>query len=163
MRKPPRLLFRFLVIVGGALAVLVIAAIGWFWFFLPDMCANEIISEYPSPDGDKQVVVFQRNCGATTGFSTQASILENSQVLENESGNVFTSDTDHGAAPSGPGGGPALAVEWKSENSVLLSFHPKVRVFKRESEVEGVRVSYLDSGNSAQPGVPREAPEAARP
>ena len=161
MKTPLRFFFRILLIVGGALGVLVIAAIGLFWFFAPDMCGNEIISEFPSPEGNKKVVVFQRDCGATTGFSTQASILGNDQVLKNESGNLFASDTNHGAAPSGQGGGPALSVEWHSKDSVLLSFHPNARVFKKEAEIDGVRVSYSES--SAQQVAPRDAPKAARP
>lgn len=141
MKAALRFLFRVLLIVGGTLVILVIASVGWFWFFGPSMCGNEIISEFPSPNGMRKVVVFQRDCGATTGFSTQASILGMNQMLENQAGNTFTSDTDHGAAPSGPGGGPALSVAWQGENSVLLSFHPKARVFNRGPEVGGVRVS----------------------
>jgi len=140
-----RVLFRVLLVVGGVLAVMIIAVIGLFWFYMPDMCGNEIIAQFPSPQGTRKVVVFQRDCGATTGFSTHASIIGISQVLENEAGNVFASDTDRGLAPSGPGGGPALAVAWQSENSVRLSFHPKARVFKRESEVEGIHVTYAFS------------------
>ena len=34
-------------------------------------------------------VVFERSCGATTGFSTQISILPVTQKLENEGGNIF--------------------------------------------------------------------------
>jgi hypothetical protein len=30
----------------------------------------------PSPDGRRDAVMFQRDCGATTGFSTQISILD---------------------------------------------------------------------------------------
>jgi len=63
-------------------------------------------------------------------------------VLETEGGNVFIADTNHDAAPAGPGGGPALSVVWKSGDSVQLSFHPKARVRKKESEFQGVRVFY---------------------
>jgi hypothetical protein len=161
MKTSQQFLFRILLIVGVTLGVVTFAAIGWFWLFAPDMCGNEIISEFPSPEGNKKVVVFQRDCGATTGFSTQASILGNDQVLENESGNLFTSDTNHGAAPSSLGGGPALSVEWKSKHSVLLSFHPNARVFKKEAEIDGVHVSYSES--SAQQVAPRDAPKAASP
>jgi hypothetical protein len=162
MKAALRVLFRVLLIAGGVLAVLVIAAIGLLWFFVPDMCGNEIIAEFPSPQGNRKVVVFQRDCGATTGFSTQASILGITQILKNEAGNVFRSDTDHGAAPSGPGGGPALGVAWQSENSVQLSVHPKARVFKRESEVGGMHVSYTFSENGAHKALQGE-PKAARP
>jgi len=166
MNPALRSVFRFLLISGAVLAVLVVAAIGLLWFFVPDisdMCRNEIISEIPSPEGKLKVVVFQRDCGATTGFSTQVSILSGNQLLENEGGNLFISDTDHGAAPSGPGGGPALAVTWQNENSVRMSYHQKTRVFKQESTVGGASVSYSYFEDSAQHGAPGDAPKAARP
>jgi hypothetical protein len=163
MKAALRVLFRVFLIIGGVLAFLVIAAIGLFWFSVPDMCGNEILAEFPSPQGNRKVVVFQRDCGATTGFSTHASILGIAQVLKNESGNVLTSDTDHGAAPSGPGGGPALVVAWQSESSVQLSVHPKARVIKRESKVGGIHVSYVFSENGAQQGAVGAAPKTARP
>jgi hypothetical protein len=162
MKAALRTLLRTLLLVGGTLVALFVVVIGAFWFFAPDMCGNKIISEFPSPERKLKVVVFQRDCVATTGFSTQASILRMNEVLENEAGNLFTSDANHGAAPSGPGGGPALAVLWQSENSVALSFHPNARVFKRESELEGVHVSYSHL-NSVQQGAPGDAPKAARP
>lgn len=142
MKAALLILFRVLLIIGGVLTVLVVAAVGLFWFFVPDMCGNELIAEFPSPEGNRKVVVFQRDCGATTGFSTHASILGTTENLKNEDGNVFAADTDHGTAPSGPGRGPTLAVAWQSENSVQLSVHPKARVFKRDSEMGGIQVSY---------------------
>ena len=166
MNAALRSVFRVLLISGAVLTVLVVAAIGMLWFLVPDMsdmCRNEIISEIPSPEGKRKVVVFQRDCGATTGFSTQASIVSSNQMLENEGGNLFISDTNHGAAPSGPGGGPGLAVTWQSEDSVRMSFHPKARVFKQESAVGGASVSYSYLEDSAHQGPRGDAPKAALP
>ncbi|HEX5605144.1 MAG TPA: hypothetical protein VFY96_01440 [Candidatus Binatia bacterium] len=89
------------------------------------------MAEFVSPDGTKKVVVFQRDCGATTDFSTQASLLATNEKLENEGGNVFSADTNHNAAPSGVGGGPELRVRWESRNRLLLQHHPSARVSKR--------------------------------
>jgi len=48
-------------------------------FVLPhlmrDPCGNTIVEALPSPDGSHKAVVFVRNCGATTDFSTQMSVL----------------------------------------------------------------------------------------
>jgi hypothetical protein len=65
------------------------------------MCANDLLTEIPSPDGALKAVVFQRDCGATTSFSTQISILWTNRPLPNETGNLFVADTDHGKAPRG--------------------------------------------------------------
>lgn len=128
------------------LALIVSAAVMWFWHSMldtEDMCGNDIVAELHSPDGLRKVVVFERDCGATTGFSTQVSVLSVNTPLPNQGGNLFVADTDHGAAPSGPGGGPGVKVVWESAQSVVLTHHPKARVFTAETEVEGVRARYV--------------------
>src|SRR5438876_862718 len=55
-------------------ALVLVAILGAYWF-LPSMCANELVSEIRSPDGMLKVVVFQRDCGATTAASIQASVV----------------------------------------------------------------------------------------
>lgn len=144
--KSLRLTGRIIVWFGVTCIVLVISGVLLFWFSAPDMdamCGNEVISEFPSPDGTKRLVVFQRDCGATTDFSTQASVLPARTPLPNEKGNLFISDTDHGAAPAGPSGGTSVTVRWESAQSVVLIYHPKVRVFKSELDAGGVQVRYV--------------------
>ena len=55
------------VIAGGAVYV---------WYALSSFgeCETEIRRTIPSPNGKKSLVVFGRDCGATTGFNTQLSI-----------------------------------------------------------------------------------------
>ena len=68
--------------------VLVLAAGGFLLLrsFGKAMCGNEIFQEASSPDNSYKAVVFQRDCGATTGFSTQVSILGTNDELLNEAG-----------------------------------------------------------------------------
>jgi hypothetical protein len=108
----------------------------------PDMCGNEVVAEYVSPDRAKKIVVFQRDCGATTGFSTQASLVNASEKAPTEGGNLFVADTDHGAAPAAAWGGPALAVRWLDPKLVILEHHARARVFKAEKLINGVAVRY---------------------
>ncbi|MCC5853421.1 MAG: hypothetical protein JJU30_11325 [Alkalimonas sp.] len=53
------------------------------------MCANEVHAEIISPNQRYKAVIFQRDCGATTDFSTQISILKAEAKLPNKSGNIF--------------------------------------------------------------------------
>jgi len=108
-----------------------------------DLCGNEKLAEYPSPDGTLKVVVFQRSCGATTDFSTQASIVRARAEMPWGSGNLFVADTSHGDAPSGAGGGPELRVRWIDDRTVELSRHARARVSKSEDAVVGVRARYV--------------------
>ena len=57
-----------------------------------EMCGSYVFEEAYSPDNTYKAVVFQRDCGATTGFSTRVSILRSSKELPNKPGNVFAMD-----------------------------------------------------------------------
>src|SRR5215813_3775862 len=55
-------------------------------------CANEIQSQSKSPDGRLNAILLYRDCGATTGSSTQVSILPVSHALANECWNSFVAN-----------------------------------------------------------------------
>ena len=105
-----------------------------------DMCCNEIIEQIVSPDKNNKLVIFQRDCGATTGFSTQISIIEVNQILKNEGGNIFIADTNHGAAPSGPGGGPKVIANWDNNNQITIKYHANARIFKELKKAHGINI-----------------------
>ncbi len=125
------------VVVGLAL---LITASGYF--LLNSMCSNKTISEAKSPDGSLVAVVFQRDCGATTGFSTQVSIFRSWLPRWNNSGNIFVSDTNHGAAPSAPSGGPEVRVHWQAPNVLVVFHHPRAQVYSAQPQWGSVRVIY---------------------
>ncbi|MGU3472315.1 hypothetical protein ACLBWT_14360 [Paenibacillus sp. D51F] len=68
---------------------------------LSGMCANEIIHRSVQPTGSLELVAFQRNCGATTGYSYQLSILQQGSGSK-QSGNVFISTKPFKAEWTGP-------------------------------------------------------------
>ena len=111
---------------------------------LTDGCRNEILRVHNSPTKQLKAVVFQRDCGATTGFSAQISILSANSDLSNEGGNVFAADTDHGKSPSSLGGGPHVEVEWKGESSLNIIYDNRARVFLRKDSQNGVTITYSE-------------------
>jgi len=106
-------------------------------------CRNEILSEVQSPNGLLKAIVFQRDCGATTGFFTDVSILGQSEDLPNETGNVFTVDDDHGMATSGQSRGPRVLVRWLSNNEIEISTEPNARVFLKEISYRSVMIRHI--------------------
>lgn len=126
-----------LCMVGG------IAAFVYFFPPFPDMCGNQVLAEYPSPSGKLKAVVFERDCGATTGFSTHVSILPVGNALENEGANLFSADTDHDRAPSAVGGGPEVRFHWLSDARAELQHHPLVHIYRAEANVRGVQVAFV--------------------
>ena len=111
------------VVVGG----------GWLaleWF-ARGMCGNRLVAEAISPSRAKKAVLFERSCGATTGFSSQVSVIPASAELRNASGNAFVAD----GHPVG------YELRWV-DDSTLQIIGVNGRVFKRESRVSGVAITY---------------------
>src|SRR5689334_8930572 len=62
-------------------------------------CENTVISQLDAPGGNLKAVVFERSCGATTDFATQVSIINQSEEIGVEAGNILSIDSDHGRTP----------------------------------------------------------------
>jgi hypothetical protein len=142
LRNP--IFWAIAVIVGTVIALLAILMVG-LSVLEEDACANQLLDESVSPDRQMKAVVFVRDCGATTDFSTQVSIIPRTEKLSKAAGNAFSSDTNHGAAPSGPGYGPAIKVQWQSPTELVISHHPAARVFRIEPVVGNIKVRAVKS------------------
>lgn len=127
---------------GGFIVAGLGIAAALVFVMLDGMCGNSLLSESTSSDRSVKAVVFQRDCGATTGFSTQISVMNNDSVLPNQSGNLFIADTDQGRAPSGAGGGPEVRVAWIGPRSLRVEYHQDARVFLNEHARLGVAAEY---------------------
>jgi hypothetical protein len=114
-------------------------------------CGNTLLSRLPSPDGKRELVVYERNCGATTGFSTQASVLRSSDSLPQDPNSFVVIDSDHGRAPSGPGGGPILVGLWTGNDSLLVQFDRRARVFTQKRKMRGVTIHFAAVESAAVP------------
>ena len=125
-------------VVGVACAVplLVIAA---FLYTAGDMCGNYPHKEYFSPNKKYKAVVFQRDCGATTGFSTQISIIKASESLINESGNIYIiKGHPEKVAPS---------LIWRSNSELQINRPLSGKEFHAVSKWGWLKVTY-SAGNS---------------
>jgi hypothetical protein len=108
-----------------------------------DLCGNEVLEEALSPSREYKAVIFRRSCGATTGFSTHVSVLPQTSSIDNSSGNVLRTDTNHGAAPSSPNGGPLVHATWVSNNELQLVYHPLAHAFTAASNIGAVRITHV--------------------
>jgi hypothetical protein len=133
-----KMIWTAFVVITVAMAIFIFVWVG----ALAGGCGNDTLATISSPSGDRKLVIFQRDCGATTGFSTQASLLPAHDRLRG-SGNVFIADTDHGKAPSGPGGGPQLGARWIAEDTLELRYHPQARVFLADAVQSGVIIRFV--------------------
>ena len=136
---------NILLALGGLVALAGITLVGFF-LFLNSMtsgwCGVQPLSATLSPDARHQVVTFEYDCGATTDFSTQVSLLQAGAGLPNRPGNVIGLDAYGDSAPRGPGGGPIVRVKWLGIDSLEVSFDQRARVLFQNHIVHRVRISY---------------------
>ncbi len=137
---------RILTLGAGFLAVLLLGIIGVRAVSLSgaDMCGNSVITEDSSPIHSAVVVVYERDCGATTDFSTQVALLHPGEGLpRNPPPVLFVIDSDHGRAARGPGGGPWVEAHWAGPDSVLIRYDVAARIVQQAVVIDGVRVAYV--------------------
>ncbi len=95
------------------------------------LCGNQIGYEEKSPSGKLRAVAFERDCGATTGSTTQISILPNNQELPNEPGNVFIADGDL-----------RIGIKWEAKDKLVITYPRGAKVrLKRETQ-SGVSIRH---------------------
>jgi hypothetical protein len=71
---------RRVLIMAGVVLLLAAGSVYLFvsrWDFWG--CENELAQAVDSPDGTLKAVIFQRDCGATTGYNRQVAILKASR------------------------------------------------------------------------------------
>ena len=73
--------------------------------------------------------MFQRNCGATTGFSTQIAIVGPGEQPSGV-GNAFRTDDAW------------AEMEWLAPDHLLIRYAEESRIYEQDDEVSGVRISY---------------------
>ena len=95
------------------------------------VCENVVSQTISSPSEAFKAVVFSRNCGATTGFNTQMSILPANEPLPDEGGNTFITN---GSVP--------IVVNWGSDSSLKISGVGDTPPIKKNPGVSGVAASY---------------------
>jgi hypothetical protein len=100
-----------------------------------NLCGNQEVFRVPSPDGKIEAVMFERDCGATTDFSTQISMVGKGGSVQSGVGNAFIADSNHGAAPVAKWGGPAVDIKWAANRQLVISIHPATRISVQESTV----------------------------
>ncbi len=92
------------------------------------MCGNSFEDRITSPNGKYQAVTFLRDCGATTAFTPQVSILPVGAKLPHQNGNVFV----------GSYGATFTKAKWISDTHLVI----KYRLYNKGSPTLMVTTKY---------------------
>ena len=124
----------------SAIIVLSLAVALLFYYFADalseGLCSNTLFKEYPSPDASLKAVVFQRECGPSTGATTQVSLIEVDKSLENSAGNLLVLKGEPEKV--------APAIAWKSRQEMIIYHAIDGHEFKAETRYPGKRPVTID-------------------
>jgi hypothetical protein len=115
-----------------------------------DPCYNTIARREEAPASDAVAVVYQRNCGATTGISLHVSILGLTDSLPNDPGNAVRAAEPPGARlyPSPQ----ALTLRWQPDLLLIKYDSTSVDVYFSDTVVNDIRIVLVpDSTNTVGP------------
>jgi len=133
------------VVAGVAvLIVLIVSAVALSTAGLDSTCVNQIAGQFPSPDRNYQALVFSRDCGATTEFSAQISLLQAGASLTNHPGNLFIASSKGSQEVSSE-----IRVQWVGDRTLRIEHDVNARVFLANPGVLGVTVIYAPSSRRA--------------
>ena len=123
-------------IIGTLIGVTTIVVAGYIVLdvVFSDMCGNEINIELVSPDKKHKAMIYQRDCGATTGFSTQISIIKRNEKLPNKNGNVLTS--------AGHPSDNNYKLKWLGAEKLLISNTHGNHIYFKENKIGIISISY---------------------
>jgi len=113
-----------------------------------DMCGNEVKARVSSPDGSREAVVFQRDCGATTGFSTQVSVLNRGEPFR-ESSSLWHATEFGNALVLGEHGASEARLRWNGNRELTILVNPQAKVHQVAPQVRDVTL-HLERAASVQ-------------
>jgi len=130
----------------GLLAIIVILGILYIYagFIAGDVCGNKVVKELTSPDGKNKAIIFIRDCGATTGFSTQVSILGNTTSLSNDmTGNILVLSDHANEGLMFADGGARVDIAWREDSRRLrIQYDPRTETFEQRTEWNDIEIVY---------------------
>ena len=136
------------IVLGGAIAltgipaaIVLMTAAG----FGSGMCGTYVLEEVPSPYKKLKAVVFEIDCGATTGHNTPVAIVAANLDTKSPGSfprGFFLAELDGGRVPPGQHGGPEVRVRWRSESMLFVEHHQFAQVIRANGVAGGVAIEY---------------------
>lgn len=86
-------------------------------------------------------VVFVRDCGATTSWSTQVSLVDKGDSI-GQRGNLFIVDDGGNDVERNAAMGPLVSVRWQGSDRLVIKYATGSEMFRKKSEYGDVEIAY---------------------
>lgn len=121
---------RLFLLLTAAPAV-VIGGLLWYLSGLLPSCETTQHARLPSPDNAFDLVIFSRDCGATTGFNTQAALIPAGDTLPDDAASFLSIGVTADLAP-----------RWDGPARIELTIPTGAEIYRQDETVAGVAVIY---------------------
>jgi hypothetical protein len=105
-----------------------------------NMCGVQLGAEALSPNQKLKAVIYQFDCGATSPFTTQVSILKPAEAIPYSAGNVFSA---YKGSQKGAWRGPFAEIAWLSDTTLKVSYISDAVVQESEQKYRGINIKYV--------------------
>lgn len=122
--------FRIFLLLTALPAALIGSGLWYLSNLLPSCTINEQ-ARLTSPDSQFDLVVFSRDCGASTGPNTQAAVIPAADVMP-----------DDGASFASIGVAADLAPRWDGFGNIELTIPEDAEIYRQDDTVAGIAVIY---------------------
>ncbi len=113
------------VTISGLIIVL------FFPVFLKSECENIITSTIKNPSNSYVAILFSRDCGATTSFTTNVSIIKHNQILPNKAGNIYIAEDLQKNS----------SIHWLNTNTLHIK-GASYKTFKQKYIYDNIKLKY---------------------
>lgn len=102
-------------------------------------CGNRLVRQTLQAGAAHELVVFDRDCGATTDFVTHVTLLDGGDSLSNGTvGNIFIADSDHGKVSMN------VEATWSTPSTIVVRYPTGAKIYKKVDQVNEFRVRYQE-------------------
>jgi hypothetical protein len=105
-----------------------------------NMCGVQLGAEAISPCQKLKAVIYEFDCGATTPFTTQVSILKPTEAIPCSGGNVFSA---YNGSQEGAWRGPFTEITWLSDSALKVTYISDAVVDEREEKYGSIKIEYI--------------------
>ena len=97
------------------------------------LCSDKIVKKLNSPDGKHVATAFIRDCGATTDFSPQVSLLRKVDTRMNSPKNIFIGNHSQ-----------FIDIYWESDSVLVIVYNcSEEDIFKKSKNEFGIKIKYI--------------------